>query len=72
MTRQKTGAALRAAREATGRTRQDIAYNMGIAENTLARWETGVTEPSITQLCRLADLYGQRPVDLLPSLGAAG
>jgi transcriptional regulator with XRE-family HTH domain len=44
---------------------------MGIAENTLARWETGVTEPSITQLCRLADLYGQRPVDLLPSLGAA-
>lgn len=45
-------------REEKGLTQRDVAIKLGIAQNTVSSWETDRTEPNLTQLAQLADLYG--------------
>ena len=56
---------LNAARKAAGLRREQICADMGISYITLARWETGLTEPSFTMGLRLAELVGCDPRELV-------
>lgn len=38
-------------------TQEQLAKKLNISLKTISHWETGYTEPSITQLIALADLY---------------
>lgn len=49
---------LKKARIDTGFTQREIAKETGIAQSTIANYETGRTEPDIENLGILADFYG--------------
>lgn len=38
-------------------TQEQLAKKLNISLNTISHWGTGYTEPSITQLIAIADLY---------------
>ncbi len=48
---------LRTIRETKGLSIATIAGLMGVAENTVSRWETGTREPDINSLKKLAQIY---------------
>lgn len=52
------GKRLRAARDASGMSRNLVAEKLGRSLQALKSWEGGETSPSAVDLCRLADLYG--------------
>lgn len=49
---------LRNARIAKGFKQKDVAYRLGIKDNTLSNWETGRTEPDMDTFLELCDIYG--------------
>lgn len=59
------GAAIRRQREAVGMTVVELARQLGISRNTLANYESGRTEPTASELVRLADALGCTVQDLL-------
>lgn len=56
---------LRALRQAFGLTQGQVAERIRTTQQTVARWESGKTEPSIAALKDLAVLYGTSVDDLL-------
>ena len=46
-------------------TQEQIAKTLSISLKTISHWETGYTEPSISQLISLADFYGVSLDDLV-------
>ena len=60
-------ARLRAWREECGKTRERVAYELGISGPWLAALETGQPgrSPSLAMLARLAAYYGHDPGELL-------
>jgi transcriptional regulator with XRE-family HTH domain len=65
------GERLRQAREARGLTRGEVAEQLDISERTLARWERGDFEPSLSTLSRLAELYDVPQARLIVGENAA-
>ena len=60
---------LRFHRERAGLTQKDVAESLGLdCRDRISRWENGVTMPSITNLCRLAEIYKVIPQELYPEL----
>lgn len=59
------GAAIRRHREAVGMTVVQLARHLGVSRNTLANYEGGRTEPTASELVRLADALGCSIQDLL-------
>lgn len=57
---------LRGLREAAGYTQQEVADHVGVVVMTYIRWERGSTEPSFTQLCAIASMFGKTPNDFAP------
>lgn len=49
---------LKKARENTGFTQREVSTETKIAQSTLAKYETGRTQPDIENLGILADFYG--------------
>lgn len=49
---------LAAARVNAGLTQDDTCRSMRVSKNTVVNWESGKSEPTITQARALADLYG--------------
>lgn len=49
---------LKYAREKTGFTQREVSKETGIAQSTIANYETGRTEPDIENIGILADFYG--------------
>lgn len=49
---------LKILRDELGLSQEELAQKMGLKQKTYCNYETGVTEPKIETLCRLADLYG--------------
>jgi transcriptional regulator with XRE-family HTH domain len=49
---------VRRARESCGLTQHELARRMGSAQSTVARWETGDHEITMTTLTRIADALG--------------
>nr|DAI05154.1 MAG TPA: helix-turn-helix domain protein [Caudoviricetes sp.] len=56
---------IRAARIAAGMTQQQLADALGIAQQSVARWETGEREPRISTLRRIAAVLGCNVTALL-------
>ena len=49
---------IRAARIAAGMTQQQLADALGIAQQSVTRWETGEREPRVSTLKRIAAVLG--------------
>jgi transcriptional regulator with XRE-family HTH domain len=49
---------LRAAREAKGWTQAEAGRRIGVAGNTVSRWELGYMEPTGVQRARALEVYG--------------
>ena len=54
-----------AARKAAGMTQQQLADALGIAQQSVARWETGEREPRVSTLKRIAAALGCDLRDLI-------
>lgn len=59
------GRMIRAHREATKMTAAALAKRVGLSRNTIMNYESGKTEPSASDLVKLAEALGCRVVDLL-------
>ena len=46
------------ARKRRGLTQGQVAYKLGLTNETICRYETGRLTPSILVLCKLSELYG--------------
>ena len=51
------GENIKALRSAKGMGQRELALALNISYKTISHWETGYTEPSIAQLCQLADFF---------------
>lgn len=60
---------LRAFRDAAGYTQQEVADSVGVVVMTYIRWERGDTEPSYTELCKLAAVFAKTLNDFAPVEG---
>lgn len=51
---------IKAIRKSRGLTQQDVADALGTVKSAVSQWETGYMGMSVTTICRLADLLGER------------
>ncbi len=63
--RRSLGEALRDHRQRCGMTQEFVAEALGVSRQAVSKWETGVAEPSTSNLLALAKLYGVDPGELL-------
>ena len=63
--RRSLGEVLRSHRERCKMTQELVAEKIGVSRQAVSKWEQGKTEPSTTNLVKLARLYGVDPTDLL-------
>ena len=61
------GPEIKAARKAKGMTQADFAKALGLNRATISKYESGVVEPSVTQLKKMADVLGIPWTLLVPS-----
>lgn len=45
-------------RESAGLTQEELAQAVGVDRVTVANWESGKTEPKLSQACKIANLCG--------------
>ena len=67
--RRSLGEALREERERCKMTQEFVAQHVGVSRQAVSKWEQGASEPSTTNLIKLAKLYGVDPAELLRSIG---
>ena len=56
---------IRELREERGWTQLDLAYRLGVGPNTVSNWERGKTVPRVSELRRLAALFGVCSDDII-------
>jgi transcriptional regulator with XRE-family HTH domain len=61
----RLGDALRSAREHSGRTQEDIAYNSDVSVRHLSDLERGIKSPNVRTLRRIAKVLGTKASALL-------
>ena len=49
-------------------TQEYVAESLGVTRQAVSKWENGTSDPSTTNLLKLAKLYGISPEDLLRSV----
>lgn len=59
------GEVLKAHRTACKMTQEFVAEHMGVSRQTVSKWETGINEPSTSNLLQLAKLFGVPAEELL-------
>ena len=57
-------------RKARGMTQKQLADALDISDRSVSKWETGETEPDISTLCRMAEIYAIPPAEFLREAGA--
>lgn len=55
---------LKAARVNCNMTQEEFAVKLGVSASTVLNWETGKTEPNVSQLRAISDLSGV-PIDAI-------
>lgn len=63
--RRTLGEVLRSHREACHMTQEFVAQQMGVSRQAVSKWEQGASEPSTTNLIKLARAFNVDPADLL-------
>ncbi len=63
---------LRRQRELRRLSQQELASELGVASNTVSRWETGTSKPRLEDLDRIARTLGLGIGDLIPQNSSAG
>ena len=63
--RRSLGEVLRAHRERCKMTQELVAQRLDVSRQAVSKWEQGASEPSTTNLVKLARLYDVDPADLL-------
>ncbi len=63
--RKPLGEALKEQRMRCNMTQEFVAETVGVSRQAVSKWENGTSEPSTTNLCALAKLYGILPEELL-------
>lgn len=66
--RKPLGEALKEQRLRCNMTQEFVAETIGVSRQAVSKWEKGVSEPSTTNLCALAKLYGVPAEELLRSV----
>lgn len=61
---------LRATRGAAGYSARSIAPLIGVSHGTVSAWERGISEPSISQFLRWAEVVGQPAGRLIDGIAA--
>ena len=61
---------LRAHRETCHMTQELVAQKLGVSRQAVSKWESGASEPSTTNLVRLAELFGTDAAELLREVEA--
>lgn len=56
---------LRSHRERCKMTQEFVAEKVGVSRQAVSKWESGASEPSTTNLMKVARLYGVDPAELL-------
>lgn len=56
---------IRNRRTRKGLTQEQIADSLGVKPNTVSQWESGVREPRLIQVVKLAELFGCTVDELL-------
>ena len=56
---------LKALRKASGISQKKLAACLNVSIKTISHWETNYTEPSLLQLCKLADIFDLSTDELL-------
>lgn len=59
---------LRSAYGEQGISQEALAAKMGVATNTISRWETGTYEPTLNDLEKLARFFGKSIVQFFPQV----
>ena len=59
------GEKIASARKEEGMTQEMLAEQLGVTRQAVARWETGTSDPSTSNLFALAKLYGISVEELL-------
>lgn len=57
----RVGASIRALRIRAGMRQKDVGVALGREPGTVYRWESGSTEPSLSEIEKLAELFGVTP-----------
>lgn len=63
--RRTLGEVLRSHREACHMTQEFVAQQVGVSRQAVSKWEQGASEPSTTNLIKLARVFNVDPADLL-------
>lgn len=61
---------LKSHRERCKMTQEFVAEKIGVSRQAVSKWESGASEPSTTNLVKVARLYGVDPADLLREVKA--
>lgn len=61
---------LRSHRERCKMTQEFVAEKIGVSRQAVSKWESGASEPSTTNLVKVARLYGVDPAELLREVEA--
>ena len=48
-------------------TQKDLAELMGVTQSAVSAWETGINDPCLKKLLKLAEILGCRPEDFIGS-----
>ncbi len=56
---------LRSHRKRCNMTQEFVAEKVGVSRQAVSKWESGASEPSTTNLMKVARLYGVDPAELL-------
>ena len=62
------GEALKDRRTRCGMTQEFVAEHLGVSRQAVSKWESGVSDPSTSNLLALAKLYGISAEELLRSI----
>ena len=64
-TKRSLGEALKAHRTRCKMTQEFVAETLGVSRQAVSKWENGTSDPSTSNLCALAKLYGIPVEELL-------
>ncbi len=62
------GEALKGHRVRCKMTQEFVAESVGVSRQAVSKWENGTSDPSTSNLCVLAKLYGVSPEELLKAV----